>query len=141
MSSDKKNPALTFSLFIGFLALAVPASAADLSCNQLVPSAAKLICSGFEPNWALQLECTQGEMTATFFDAFTQDKIVPTAGDITFLSENPWGFSTSHGVEGLIARTPQACQDESDRIFDLTLTTDVIPGYSGQIAPICCRFE
>ena len=141
MSSDKKKPAILFSVLIGFFAPAMPVGAADLSCNQLVPSAAMLICPGFEPNWALQLKCTQGEMKANFVDAFSQDDIVITPGDITFLSENPWGFSTSHGVEGLIERTPQACQDESDRIFDLTLTTDVIPGYSGQIAPICCRFE
>ena len=142
MSSDKNNPAIFFSILLGLLASsAAPAAAADLSCNQLVPSGGKMICPGFEPNWALELECDQGELTANFIDAFSGDDIVTIAGEISILSDDPWGFSTSHGVEGLISRTPGACQDESDRIFDLTLTTDAIPGYSGQIAPICCRIE
>ncbi len=141
MSSDKKNPAPLLFLLFGFLSPVAPASAADLTCNQLVPSGAKMICPGFEPNWALELVCEQGELTANYVDAFSDEDIIVTAGDITLLSEDPWGVSTSHGVEGLITRTPQACQDESDRIYDLTLTTDAIPGYTGQIAPICCRLE
>ncbi len=141
MSSDNKIPALVFSLFLCSLLPAAPAGAADLSCNQLVPGGAKMICPGFEPNWALELVCQQGELTANFVDAFSQEDIVVSAGDITFLSDDPWGFSTTHGVEGLISRTPQACQDESDKIYDLTLTTDAIPGYTGDIPAICCRFQ
>lgn len=141
MSSDNKNPAFILIILISLFASAAPAGAADLSCVQLVPSGVKLICPGFEPNWAIELECNQGELTANYIDAFSGDDIVTLAGEVTILSQDPWGFSTSHGVEGLISRTPGACQDESDRIFDLTLTTDAIPDYSGQIAPICCRLE
>lgn len=141
MSSDKTTPAATLALTLSLIALAPPAGAADISCNGLVPPGAKMICPGFEPNWAVELLCGSEGMSSNFVDAFSGDDVVVTPGDVTFISENPWGFSTSHGVSGLISHTPGACQDESDRTFDFTLTTNAVPGYTGQVAPICCRLE
>ncbi len=118
-----------------------PAWPADPTCNNLVPSGAKMICPGFEPNWAVELICDGEQMSADFVDAFSGDDIVTTPGSVSFLSEKPWAISTSHGIKGLIAYTPGACQDESDRFFDFTLTTTALPDYSDQVAPICCRIE
>ena len=100
-----------------------------------------MICPGFEPNWAVEFICDGEEMTSNFVDAFSGSEITYTPGSVTILSEKPWGFSTDHGISGLVAYTPGACQDESDRFFDFTLTTTDMPGYTGQVAPICCRIE
>ena len=62
--------------------------AADLSCNGLLESGQSMICSGFEPNWALELSCN-GNMTASFIDAFSGDGIQTTPGSISLASEAP----------------------------------------------------
>ncbi len=118
-----------------------PALAADLSCNGLVPIGNTMSCPGFEPNWSVELGCSDEGISSVFVDAFSGAEIVKTPGSVTFHSENPWGFDTEQGVAGVIAYTPDGCQDESDRTFDFTLTTSALPGYSGEIAPICCRIE
>lgn len=51
--------------------VALPATAADLSCNNLISSGQKMICAGFEPNWALTLSCSGTAMSSTFMDAFS----------------------------------------------------------------------
>lgn len=118
-----------------------PASAADFSCNGLVPLGNTMICPGFEPNWAVKLNCTEDGLSSVFVDAFSGADIVETPGRIAIHSENPWGIDTEHGLTGVIAYTPDGCQDASDRIFDFTLTATAVPGYSGHVAPICCRIE
>ncbi|HMB48684.1 MAG TPA: hypothetical protein VKN63_10445 [Afifellaceae bacterium] len=129
--------AISLSLVI----FAAPAWSADLSCNNLVPPGAKLVCPGFEPNWAVEFICEGEGMTANFVDAFSSEDIIVSPGDVNFLSEEPWGFTTSHGVSGLITSTPEACQDESDQFFDFTMTTTEVPGIEDQAGPICCRME
>lgn len=126
-----------------FAALSTPqaASAADVMCNALVPGGAKMICPGFEPNWAVEFLCNGPVMTSNFIDAFSGDTITTTPGSVAFSSQDPWVFSTSHGVSGSVAYTPAGCRDESDAVFDFTLTTTSVPGFSGPIAPICCRIE
>jgi len=114
--------------------------AADLSCNGLLETGQSMICSGFEPNWALELSC-DGNMTASFIDAFSGDGIQTTPGSISFASENPWQLETSHPVTGSIAYTPAGCTDESDRVFDFTFTPTSAPGLSGPFFPFCCRMQ
>lgn len=122
-------------------AAGLPANAADLSCSGLVPIGNTMSCPGFEPNWSVELSCGDEGMTSVFVDAFSGAEIVRTPGGVTVHSENPWGFDTEQGVAGVIAYTPGGCQDESDRTFDFTLTTNAVPGYSGQVAPICCHVD
>jgi hypothetical protein len=119
---------------------ALPAFAADLSCNGLIAPGQKMICSGFEPNWALELQCN-GEMSSAFIDAFSGDSIQTTPGTVAFLSMNPWQIETSHPVTGTIAYTPGGCQDESDAVRDFTFTPTAAPGLSGPFFPFCCRVE
>ena len=108
------------------LALAAPlpaaALAADLSCNGLLETGQTLICSGFEPNWALELSC-DGGMNSSFIDAFSGDGIQTTPGSVSFASENPWQLQTSHPVTGSIAYTPPTNLSGSDE-FTYTLTND-----------------
>lgn len=117
------------------------AHAADLSCNGLIAPGQKMICSGFEPNWAVELICSGNEMTSNFIDAFSGDGITTTPGSVTFLSENPWTISTGTGVEGTIAYTPGGCRDESDAVRDFTFSPRAAPGLSGPFFPFCCRIE
>lgn len=117
------------------------AQAADLSCNGLVPSGQRMICPGFEPNWAVELICGSGGMSANFIDAFSGDGIQTTPGTVTFSSQNPWGFSTSHGIAGSIAYTPAGCTDEGDFVHDFTFTPTAAPGLTGPFFPFCCRIE
>lgn len=117
------------------------AQAADLTCNNLVPSGQKMICSGFEPNWAVELVCAGGTMSSNFVDAFSGSGIITTPGSVTFSTENPWTFSTSTGVSGAIAYTPAGCQDEGDNVHDFTFTPTAAPGLSGPFFPFCCRLE
>jgi hypothetical protein len=123
-------------------ALVIPniASAADMSCNRLLEPGQKMICSGFEPNWALELTCNGG-MDANFIDAFSGDGIQTTPGSIGFLSEDPWQLETSHPVRGTIAYTPGGCTDESDRVSDFTFSPTAAPGLSEPYYPFCCRIE
>lgn len=123
-------------------AFAMPnaASTADLSCNRLLETGQTMICSGFEPNWALELSCNGG-MTANFIDAFSGDGIQTTPGSIRFSSEDPWQLETSHAVSGSIAYTPGGCTDESDRVSDFTFTPSAAPGLSEPFYPFCCRIE
>jgi hypothetical protein len=132
---------LAAAVSLGAIVAATPTQAADFFCNHLVLSGAKMICPGFEPNWAVELECRGTGMVSNFVDAFSGDGIVTTPGSVSFSNEDPWTFATSHGVAGSIAYTPSGCQDESDRIFNFTLTTTAVPGFGGQVAPICCRIE
>jgi hypothetical protein len=74
-----------------------------------------MICSGFEPNWALEITCN-GEAASNFIDAFSGDGIQTTPGSISFASEDPWQLETSHPVTGSIAYTPNGCTDESDAV-------------------------
>jgi hypothetical protein len=76
------------------LMLPVSAQAADLSCNNLISSGQRMICAGFEPNWALTLSCSGTAMSSTFIDAFSGD-LTETPGTVSFASENPWVLSTS----------------------------------------------
>ena len=114
--------------------------AADMSCNGLIEPGQSMICSGFEPNWALKLSC-DGAMSASFIDAFSGDGIQTTPGSISFASENPWQLETSHPVTGAIAYTPGGCTDESDAVYDFTFTPTGAPGLSAPFYPFCCRIE
>lgn len=133
------------SLFLATI-LSVPLAidhgqAADLSCNGLVPDSSKLICPGFEPNWGVELLCNGTTMSANYLDAFTGDGIQSTPGTVTFATQDPWAFETSHGISAEIAYTPAACIDEGDYVHDFTMITIVQPDYSGPITEICCRME
>lgn len=130
---------LAFALSLA-LVPALPAAAADLSCNGLLAPGQKMICAGFEPNWALELTC-YGDVSSTFVDAFSGDSIQRTPGSVTFITQNPWKLETSHPVTGTIAYTPGACQDESDRFFDFTFTPTGAPGLYPPFFPFCCRVE
>ncbi|WP_375590840.1 hypothetical protein ABWH89_09705 [Hoeflea alexandrii] len=114
--------------------------AADLSCNGLLETGQTMICSGFEPNWALELSC-EGGMSANFIDAFSGDGIQTTPGSIAFASKNPWQLETSHPVSGSIAYTPGGCTDESDAVRDFTFTPTAAPGLSEPFFPFCCRIR
>ncbi len=116
------------------------AFAADLSCNGLLETGQTMICSGFEPNWALELSCNGG-MSASFIDAFSGDSIQTTPGSISFASEDPWQLETSHPVTGSIAYTPGGCTDESDAVRDFTFTPTGAPGLSAPYYPFCCRIK
>jgi hypothetical protein len=128
---------LAFALVAPFPAASL---AADLSCNGLLEPGQSLICSGFEPNWALELSC-DGGMSAGFIDAFSGDGIQTTPGTVTFASENPWQLETSHPVTGSIAYTPGGCTDESDAVRDFTFTPTAAPGLSEPFYPFCCRIR
>ncbi len=117
------------------------AYAADFSCNGLVPIGHKMICSGFEPNWAVELRCSGTTMTSNFIDAFSGSDIQTTPGSVSFSSQNPWTFHTSHGVAGSVAYTPAGCQDEGDNVHDFTFTPTAAPGLGGPFFPFCCRIE
>ena len=135
-----RSLALSLSL-IPVLSAGSPATAADLSCNGLLAPGQTMICPGFEPNWAVELVCN-GEMTSNFIDAFSGDTIQTTPGSVTFSSQDPWQFETSHPVTGEIAYTPAGCTDESDAVFDFTFTPTGAPGLEGQqLFPFCCRIE
>lgn len=118
----------------------VASFAADLSCNGLLETGQTMICSGFEPNWALELSC-DGGMSANFIDAFSGDSIQTTPGSISFATQNPWQLETSHPVKGTIAYTPGGCTDESDAVRDFTFTPAGAPGLSGPFFPFCCRIK
>lgn len=117
-----------------------PATAADFTCNGLVPTGQKMICAGFEPNWAIELMCHGDTMGSNFIDAFSGD-ITETEGMVVFLSEDPWVFETEHPVTGSIAYTPAGCTDEGDNVHDFTFTPTGAPGLSGPFFPFCCRIE
>ena len=88
-------------------AVAGPGLAADYACEGgLVPAGRTMICSGFEPNWAIRLTCNGGATSSTFIDAFSGAGIEETPGTVTFSSADPWTFETSHPVKGTIAATP-----------------------------------
>jgi hypothetical protein len=127
------------ALALTFAQTAAPL-AADLSCNGLLETGQTMICSGFEPNWALELSC-DGGMSASFIDAFSGDGIQTTPGSVTFASENPWQLETSHPVTGTIAYTPGGCTDESDAVRDFTFTPTGAPGLSAPFYAFCCRMQ
>ncbi len=116
-----------------------PAVAADYACEGLIPSGERLICSGFEPNWAVEFTCNAGTLGANFIDAFSGNDIQTTPGTVTFSSQDPWTFETSHPVRGTIASTPGGCTDPSDAVRDFTFTPAAAPGLSGPFFPFCCR--
>ncbi|HEY6630102.1 MAG TPA: hypothetical protein VIZ90_01490 [Rhizobiaceae bacterium] len=121
-------------------AFAGPALAADFACEGgLVPAGQRMICSGFEPNWAVELVCNGGSMSANFVDAFSGSSVQTTPGTVTFSSNDPWTFETSHPVRGTIAATPGGCTDESDAVRDFTFTPTAAPGLSGPFNSFCCR--
>ncbi|NGO50642.1 hypothetical protein G6N73_05520 [Mesorhizobium camelthorni] len=126
---------------MSILGFTAPAMAADVSCNGLVTSGDTMICSGFEPNWAVELSCVGGTMQSSFIDAFSGDGIQTTPGTVVFSSEDPWTFETSHGISGTIAATPGGCTDESDAVRDYTFTPTAAPGLSGPFFPFCCRMR
>jgi hypothetical protein len=100
-----------------------------------------MICAGFEPNWAVELACKGATMRSAFIDAFSGDTIATTSGTVTFSSQNPWIFTTSHPVSGTIAYTPGGCTDEGDNVHDFTFTPTAAPGLAGPFYPFCCRIE
>lgn len=116
-----------------------PVIAADFACEGLVPAGKTMICSGFEPNWAIELTCDGSVMGANFIDAFSGDDIETTPGTVTFSSQDPWTLETSHPVRGQIAATPAGCVDESDAVRDFTFTPNAVPGLSGPFFSFCCR--
>ncbi len=118
-----------------------PATAADFSCNNLVPTGQKMICAGFEPNWAIELICYADTMGSNFIDAFSGDTITNTEGQVVFLSEDPWVFETEHPVTGSIAYTPAGCTDEGDNVHNFTFTPTGAPGLSEPFFSFCCRIE
>lgn len=118
-----------------------PAPAADYSCDGLVVAGQRMICSGFEPNWAIEFTCSGSTMSSAFIDAFSGSGIQTTSGTVTFSSQDPWTFATSHPVTGSIAATPGGCTDEGDNIHDFTFTPTGAPGLSGPFFPFCCRVE
>jgi hypothetical protein len=121
-------------------AVSGPALAADYACEGgLVPAGSSMICSGFEPNWAIRLTCNGGTMSSTFIDAFSGSSVQETSGTVTFSSNDPWTFETSHPVRGTIAATPGGCTDESDAVRDFTFTPTAAPGLSGPFNSFCCR--
>jgi hypothetical protein len=120
------------------IAVSGSALSADYSCEGLVPSGQRMICSGFEPNWAVELICN-GSMSSNFIDAFSGDSVQTTPGTVTFSSQDPWTFETSHPVRGTIAATPGGCTDESDAVRDFTFTPTAAPGLSGPFNSFCCR--
>lgn len=128
-------------LAVAAMAPTAAAMAADYTCNGLVPAGSRMICSGFEPNWAVELICAEPVMSSNFIDAFSGDGISETPGNATFSSQDPWRFETSHTVRGEIAFTPAGCTDESDRVFDFTFTPEAAPGLDGPFFPFCCRVE
>lgn len=131
-----------FGLSVLLAAAAAPLHAADLSCNGLVPTGRSMICPGFEPNWAVRLECSGATMSSTFVDAFSGDGIQETPGSVTFSSQDPWTFETDHQVAGTIASTPGGCTDEGDFVHDFTFTPTAAPGLSGDmLRSFCCRVE
>ena len=115
------------------------ALAADYSCEGLVPAGEKMICSGFEPNWAIELTCNGGATGSNFIDAFSGDSVQTTPGTVTFSSPDPWTFETSHPVRGTIAATPGGCTDESDAVRDFTFTPTAAPGLERPVPQFCCR--
>lgn len=117
------------------------ANAADYPCEGLVPVGQKMICSGFEPNWAAEFTCGGSGMTANFIDAFSGSNIQTTPGTVTFSSADPWTFETSHPVKGTIAATPGGCTDESDAVRDFTFTPTAAPGLSAPFHSFCCRVQ
>ena len=129
------------TVFAATLAAAcAPALAADYACEGgLVPAGQRMICSGFEPNWAVELVCNGGTMSSNFIDAFSGGSVQTTPGTVTFSSNDPWTFETSHPVRGTIAATPGGCTDESDAVRDFTFTPTAAPGLSGPFHSFCCR--
>lgn len=111
----------------------------DSACNGLIPSGARMVCSGFEPNWAVVFVCRRSTLSADFVDP-VELKSAP--GTVRFLSQNPWEFNTSHGVVGSIASTPAACIDDDGSVLDFTATPQVVPGLSGRPQSyVCCRIQ
>jgi hypothetical protein len=134
-----QSPVLArLTLTLGLAFPAVVAHAADYACEGLVPAGSKMICSGFEPNWAVELICNVS-MTSNFIDAFSGNDIKQTPGTVSFSGQDPWVFETSHGIKGSIAAT--TCTDESDTKRDFTITPTAAPGLSGPFFPFCCRIE
>ncbi|MBX3580518.1 MAG: hypothetical protein KF810_01290 [Rhizobiaceae bacterium] len=129
---------LSTALVAAFSAHAV---ADEYACEGLVPQGKKMICSGFEPNWAVELRCAESGMAANFIDAFSGNDIETTPGTVTFSSTAPWAFETSHGIKGTIASTPGGCVDPSDAVRDYTITPTAVPGLGGQFFPFCCRIQ
>lgn len=128
------------SALAAMLLLCAPANSADFSCDGLVPLGQKMICPGFEPNWAIELICENSTMSSNFIDAFSGD-ITETPGMVVVLSQDPWEFETEHPVTGSIAYTPAGCTDEGDNVHDFTFTPTGAPGLSGPFFPFCCRIE
>lgn len=125
------------------LAAALPStgSATDATCEGLVVAGDTLICSGFEPNWAIELTCNGVTMSSNFIDAFSGNDIEETPGTVAFSTRDPWTLSTSHGITGTIALTPGGCTDESDTVRDYTFTPTAVPGLAGPFFPFCCRVK
>lgn len=138
MRSIKMQSPLAGLLVIAF---AAPLQAADFICEALVPIGQKIVCSGFEPNWAVELVCAGEDMASTVIDAFSGNSVVTTPGSVSISGWDPWVSTTSHGVKGSIALTPAGCTDESDAVRDYTFTPTAAPGLSGPFHPFCCRIE
>jgi hypothetical protein len=117
------------------------AGAADIACEGLVPPGKKMICAGFEPNWALELVCAGEGMTSNFIDGYSGSTITNTPGSVALTSSNPWTLTASQGIAGSIAYTPAGCHDAGDKVHDFTFTPTAAPGLAGPFFPFCCRIE
>ena len=131
----------TIPALLGLVSVFGTAEAADYSCDGLVVAGQKMICSGFEPNWAIEFTCNGSTMSSAFIDAFSGSGIQTTPGTVTFSGQDPWTFQTSHPVTGSIAATPGGCTDEGDNVHDFTFTPTAAPGLGGPFFPFCCRVE
>ena len=56
--------AILAAALVGAIVIPLQTYAADVMCNNLVPGGAKMICPGFEPNWAVEFPCNGPVMTS-----------------------------------------------------------------------------
>lgn len=130
--------ALRMSLVAAFLLAGAPtaAEAADFSCDGLVPFGKTMICSGFEPNWAVELVCAGPAMTSTFIDAFSGGGITTMPGTVAFASSNPLSFTTSHGTSPAASPRRRPLHRRGRQRPRLRLHADGRAGPHGAVLPL-----
>ena len=124
------------------MASAAPAGAADVSCDGLV-------VTGQADLLELRAELGAGVHLLRPVDErdlhrrSSGNDIETTPGTVTFTTQDPWAFTTSHGIAGSISQGPGVCTDESGAARDYGLTPTALPPGSPnvQMHPFCCRME